>query len=64
MSVFRRRELDLISYGYRNKLRIARRQSEDRNYKMDRKKKLVEVLEEIVIGETFFFCVRSKVTEK
>lgn len=60
--MFRRRELDLISYGYRNKLRIARRQSEDRNYKMDRKKKLVEVIEEIVIGETFF--LRNKVTEK
>lgn len=40
MSMFRRRELDLISYGYRNKLRITRRQSEDRNYKMDRKKNL------------------------
>lgn len=38
MSMFRRGELDLISHGYKNKLGIAGRQSEDRNYKTGRKK--------------------------
>lgn len=33
---FRRVELDPISYSYKNKLRIVRRQCEARNYKTDR----------------------------
>jgi hypothetical protein len=35
---FRRVELDPISYSYKNKLRIVRRQCEARNYKTDKKK--------------------------
>lgn len=44
---FWREELDPISYSYKNKLRIVRRQCEARNYKTDKKEKLWEYLRKL-----------------